>query len=700
MDDKSTAEKKVQSTDIIRQHGNHLISEKSLYLQQHAHNPVDWYPWGTEALSRAKTEDKPIFLSIGYSSCHWCHVMEEQVFTKDDIAEFMNDHFICIKVDREERPDLDATYMEAVQAITGGGGWPMSVFLTPDLAPFYGGTFIPYDQFKLVTSQINDIYIKGRGRIYEIAEELKQVLSQSPPITKTDGLKMATIDAIVANSKLHYDKTWGGFAAKTKFPTPVRWQFLLHYYRKTGDQEIGQMICHTLDMMASGGLHDHIGGGFHRYATEPTWLIPHFEKMLYDNAQLASLYLEASVVFSDSYYAGVARSTLNFIIDEMSGEEGAFYASFDADSDGHEGGYYLWTEDDIIAVAGKDDGPALARLLGITPHGNFEGQNIITRQADLEEAASSTGMDKQALNSLFDKYKQKLRDYRNNRAAPALDRKIIVSWNGLAIASLAQAYGVLGDKRYLDAAEKAAAYIWKVHSRDNNGLYRSSYNGEPQNEGILDDYAFFANGLIELYQASGKLDYLKIALALVEYIRANFGAAENGYYLSDKDVESPLGRKIELFDSVEPSGMAMTLQVLLKLAAIRAETAYYDEIEAHLANHALIIEQAALETACWLDIGLKSLGPFYDVIIVQGASADGSDNLIAEYQKIRPCQAVLIVVPKGGERNEYNKLIPSSADKRAIDGKTTAYVCRYGLCKIPASDPEQLRKQILDGWAK
>ncbi len=681
---------------IIRQQGNRLKNEKSVYLKQHAYNPVDWFAWGEEAFNRAKADNRPIFLSIGYSSCHWCHVMEEQVFTRDDIALFMNENYINIKLDREERPDIDAVYMDAVQAMTGSGGWPLSVFLTPDLKPFYGDTYYPPDQFLFTINQIAAAYADNKDKIEEAATNLTDILSENLQVSLSTKLSHEMIESLAERAKTQIDKQWGGFSGNMKFPTPIRWQFLLHYYRKNGDGEIAGMLRTTLDNMASGGLFDHIGGGFHRYATDRIWLVPHFEKMLYDNAQLALLYLEASVVFDDPRYSQISRETVDFMIDEMSGEEGGFYSSYDADSDGREGLYYLWSEQEILEVAGEQDGPALAMILGVTPEGNFEGMNVLTRRAELFDIESKIGLNENTISQLFDKYRDKLRNFRDKRTSPSLDRKIIASWNGLAISALAKAYGVFKEDRYIKSAEKAADYLLKIHIDENGGLFRSSYEGKPEHDGVLDDYSFLANGLLDLYQASGNIRYLEKAMELIDYTNTNFSSENGGYFLTHADVDTPIGRKIELFDNVRPSGNAMMVEALVKSGAITGNSGYHDKAGTLVDLYSEIMNKAGIEMAGWLDAAIKLNGPYYELIIA------GDDNLIfhklnSVYWDNLPCHAVLVDIPGDGLRSD---VVKSARDKTAIKGLATAYVCKLGTCNLPTSDPEELKIQLINGWVK
>jgi len=680
-------ERGARSPAEIRAQGNRLKGEQSVYLQQHAHNPIDWYPWGEEALGRAKAENKPIFLSIGYSSCHWCHVMEREVFEHDDVAEFMNAHFISIKVDREERPDLDAVYMAAVQALTGSGGWPLSAFLTPDLRPFFGGTYFPHDQFLALATEIHRLYEDEPEAVAGQAEQLADLISRLPESGPAAPVDDAALNAAARQSEAEFDSVWGGFGASQKFPTPVRWVFLLHRYRKTGEDWIGAMIRKTLDQMGSGGIHDHIGGGFHRYTVERTWLVPHFEKMLYDNAQLASLYIEASVVFDEPRYAEIARDTLGFMIRDMSGDEGGLYSSFDADSGGEEGSFYVWTPAEIEEIAGPDDGPLLCEALGITPRGNFEGASIPTRRNE----------DGTATAELFDRWVVALRDRRSEREPPGLDRKIITSWNGLAITALAQGYAVLGDETYRDAAERAAEYLWSVHRDPDGRLLRSSYGGAAENQGLLDDYAFLAWGLLELHDATGELRWAFRALDLLETARNRFASPHDALYLTPEGHEAPLGRQVEVFDSVTPSGNAVLLQVLLRASGITGDASFREEAARALGSYAGLIGRAGPGMAGWCDAAQVLIGPQYEVVIA-GDDADARALLDTVRQLALP-HVSLVQVPAEGPGEETVARLPLTQGRRALDGRPAAFVCRDGACDLPTHDPLRLREQVLDGWA-
>jgi len=668
---------------VARLTGNHLKAEKSLYLRQHAHNPVDWYPWGETALKRARDEDKPVFLSIGYAACHWCHVMENEVFEDDEVAYFLNENLICIKVDREERPDLDHVYMQAVQMLTGSGGWPLSVFLTPDLKPFFGGTYFPRDQFLALINRVHQVYQKNRGMVDRQAAALYRSIAGGIKLSGEQPVDQKEMEAAARTAADQFDFQWGGVAAPMKFPTPLRWMFLLDYYRKTGEHRFAEIVRKTLDHMGSGGIHDHVGGGFHRYTTEPTWLVPHFEKMLYDNALLVSLYLQAYAVFGEKRYVEIARDTLDFLIREMSGQEGGFYSSLDADSAGGEGSFYLWTPEEIHQVTGPEDGPVLARWLGVTAEGNFEGKSILTRRRSAPGAEI-----------LFEKHRRALREHRAKRPRPLLDRKVITAWNGLAIGALAQAHAILGDERYRASAEKAAEFIFRNHLAGNGRLQRASTHGVATvGEGILDDYAFLAAGLLELYRATGDTRWLRRSLGLIDYVRIHFVHPRGGFYMTSRTHSAPAGRPVDVFDNAQPSGNAVMLQALITSAALTSKQAYKRDAEKMLRAYSEIMKMAGPEMAWWYDAALKLSGPFYEVVI---SGDDG--ELAGVVRKALPPNAVLSTVPLSGPTPAMEALLPSSKNKAPRSGKATAYVCRAGSCQQPTQDPAVLKDQILQGW--
>ena len=697
-DESADASDTERSPAEIRAEGNRLKDEPSLYLRQHGHNPMDWYPWSDEALARAKQLDRPIFLSIGYSACHWCHVMEEEVFGRDEVAAYMNSHFVSIKVDREERPDLDAVYMEAVQALTGQGGWPMSVFLTSELKPFYGGTYFPRDRFLSLARGIVQAYGEKKDLIAAQSAALDERLSAMDRAFPGPTVDAAAIDGAAAAAWDSFDARSGGMRGRMKFPTPVLWTFLLHHYRKTGDDRYAKMVRVTLDAMASGGIHDHVGGGFHRYTVDDVWLVPHFEKMLYDNAQIASLYLEAAAVFDDERYAGTARDVLNFMARDMSDPAGPIYASFDADSGGEEGSFYVWTPEEIVSVAGAD-GLALARLLGVSAEGNFAGRNVLTRRVDPAKFAAIYHLTEDRARGLFDAYREALYATRAGRAAPGLDRKVVTSWNGLAIEAFARGYAALRDPRYLEQAERAADFLWSRHRDAEGNLVRASTDGVTVGAGMLDDYAFFARGLLELYQASGNPVQLERAFELTDRALALFADPNGGFYLMPEGHAAPLGRKADLFDQAAPSGSSVLLAVLLRVAALTGNQRTLDRVDAALASHGDLIRKAGREMAGWLDAAEQRNGPFCEVVVVGDAESARTADLIAVFRKVAPPHAVMIQVPGDGPDARLLRLLPPLAGKRTLNGRPTAYLCRFGTCDSPTTDPAALKAAILNGWA-
>jgi len=682
----------------IRAQGNHLRDESSVYLRQHAHNPVDWYPWGEAALARAREEDKPIFLSIGYASCHWCHVMEHEVFEDDAVAALVNARFVCIKVDREERPDLDAVYMEAVQAMTGRGGWPLTAFLTPDLEPFFGGTYFPRDPFLHLCRSIATAYDERRdelvGQAKRVAEHLsRDIVREGDAVPGPEALA-----ALAAEALESYDETWGGFRQEQKFPTPLRWRFLLHQYRRNGDPELAAAIRHTLSAMGSGGIHDHLGGGFHRYTVERTWLVPHFEIMLYDDAQLASLYLEAATVFDDARYREIAVDLLDFMLRDLSDPAGGFYASYDADSGGEEGSFYVWTPAEIAAVAGPEDGPVLASLLGVTEGGNFEGKSILTRRVSPVEVAAEFGRDEAEMAGLFDRHRQALYDHRAARTWPGLDRKLVTAWNGLALSAFARGHAVLGDARYLEAARRTADRLWELHRDDDGRLCRASTDGVRSGEGILDDYALLAGGLLDLYQAGGDPRDLRRARELLATAGELFADPAGGFFLTAAGGEAPLGRRVDLFDSVEPSGASAMLHALLREAALAGDPAGRERVGEILARHGDWLARAGLEMAWWADAASLYHGPHYEVVIAGDPAAERTAALRAAFWELDPHYAVLSAVPAGGPGDDLAALLPGARGKTALDDAPAAYVCRFGACEAPATDGATLRGQLRNRW--
>ncbi len=569
---------------------NKLINETSPYLLLHAHNPVDWYPWGAEALERAKTEDKAIFLSVGYSTCYWCHVMERKVFADPDIAAMMNEMYINIKVDREERPDLDEIYMTATQIMTGGGGWPNSVFLTPDLHPFYAGTYFPpvdshgRPGFPRVLKALHDHWVNRRDEVIEHGMKITEVIRQATggALGETDEspLERALVSSAIEGLRSTYNPAYGGFGDAPLFPSPTNLELLLNEYDREKDDNLLKMVTHTLDMMAYGGIYDQIGGGFHRYSVDARWLVPHFEKMLYDNAQLAKVYLLAYQRTQEPLYRRVAEETFDFVFREMTSPEGGFYSAIDAETDAEEGKYYVWTDKEIRDVLGRRKSKLLMKVYGVTKGPNFEGKNILYLPSPIANVAKEEGKSEASLLEELEPLKAKLLKAREQRERPLLDTKVIVNWNGLMIDAFALGYEVLKDTRYRNAAEQAATFILEEMKNSKGQLMHTYRDGILKYDGYLDDYAFFVRGLLGLYQATGEKHWLSEARALTDtMVELFWDDADGAFYFTLEGAEHLLVRTKKPYDSAIPSGNAVAANNLLSLAELTGSGNYFELTE-------------------------------------------------------------------------------------------------------------------------
>src|SRR3954463_2289068 len=582
---------------------NRLAKETSPYLLQHRDNPVDWFPWGAEAIERARRDDKPIFLSIGYSACHWCHVMEHESFENSAIARVLNENFVPIKVDREERPDLDQIYMNAVQMLTGHGGWPMSVFLTPDLKPFYGGTYWPPHSsrgmpgFDQILAGVTDAWKNRREQALTAAEQLTAELQNVGAIAggEASALKIELIEDAVNQLRRAFDNTYGGFGQAPKFPHPMDLQLLVRVANRTGQQGPLDMVRLTLDRMAAGGIYDHLGGGFARYSVDARWLVPHFEKMLYDNALLAGAYLDAYLVTGDANYARVLRETLNYIIRDMTSPSGGFYSTEDADSEGHEGLFYTWTPDEIEAVLGEERGATFGRVYDVSDVGNFEGRSILNLPKTLKQCAKIHNREPAELAAELVEDRAKLFAIREKRVRPGKDDKVIVAWNGLMIDAMARAGAALNEPEYVITADEVASFIMSRMRRDDGRLLHSSRNGLAKLDAYLDDYAALANSLVSLYEANFKERWIDDAVQLMDIVLDKFAdPAGGGFFYTASDHEKLIARNKELTDSSIPSGNSLAANALLRLGRLIGRSDYLDAAEQILAAAVPIMQRAPM----------------------------------------------------------------------------------------------------------
>ncbi len=675
---------------------NRLADETSPYLLQHATNPVDWHPWGPEALERARREDKPILLSIGYSACHWCHVMEHESFEDEETAELMNRHFVNIKVDREERPDIDEIYMNAVQLLTGAGGWPLTVFLTPDLKPFYGGTYFPPDNrygrpsFRTVLRSLADAYASRRADVQEDAARLRDaIVRMGTPPEPSRAIGAAPIDAAVDHKTRSFDDEHGGFSGPPKFPDSMGVLLLLRRFRKTGDRDLLAMATFTLRKMAEGGMYDQLGGGFHRYSTDERWLIPHFEKMLYDNALLAQAYLAAFQVTGDAFHSRIVRETLDYVHREMTRPGGGFYSSQDADSEGEEGKFFVWSPEEVQGLLGEADGAVFCRAFGVEKGGNFEhGKSALHVALPIESVSKLLGRSPAEVQAILDRGRRKLLEARSKRVAPARDDKILTSWNGLMIQAMAQAHQVLGDPRDLEAALSAARFILDALVEDGR-LLRTHKDGKSHVPAFLDDYAFLAAGLLDLFEATFDRRWLDEALDVARRMLERFGDEPGALFSTARDHEQLLTRTRTLFDNAIPSGNSVAALTLLRLSSFTGDRDFRDRAEAILRAPGKLLEQAAPGFSYLLTALDYSLDEPKQVAI---AGTPGSPDTNALLQALRGTFAPNKVVSIA--RPELETVIPWLAGKKPIAARAAAYVCIEGTCRAPVSEPQALKEAL------
>lgn len=721
---------------------NRLIHETSPYLLQHAHNPVDWHPWGPEALRRAQAEDKPILLSVGYSACHWCHVMAHESFEDPETAAMMNELFVNIKVDREERPDIDAIYMEAVQAMTGHGGWPMTVFLTPEGKPFYGGTYFPpaprqgMPGFRQVMQAIAEAWRGRRHELESAGERLAEALNRSAALQAAETpLNQEVLDRAVQALMRAYDRFNGGFGDAPKFPQPMNLDFLLAAYLRTRDATLLQAVTYTLTKMAWGGIYDQIGGGFHRYSTDALWLVPHFEKMLYDNAQLARTYLHAWQVTHNPLFRRIVEETLDYVLREMTDPAGGFYSAQDADSEGEEGKFFLWRPVDLAALLGPADARLFSAYYGVTARGNFPeggpGASILYIQRDAAVVAADLGVSVEKLLAAVERGRKTLFAARAKRVAPGRDDKVLAEWNGLMLQAFAEAGAALDRPDYIAAARRAAEFLLREMAQEpeNGGseaaaappasgfqpsassfqlpassiqlpassirLYRTYKAGRAHLNAYLEDYAAVALGLVALYQVTFEREWLAAAAALAQTIVANFrDPARGGFFQTSNDHEALVARRKDFIDSALPSGNSLVAELFLRLSRLldRPEgVADAEGVMQVMANAMAQQPDAFGRLLCALELYLH---PGVEIALVGDPAAAETRALLAEVRgRFLPNSVIALAA---AEDAESRALIPLLADRGALGGQPTAYVCRNYVCSLPVTRPAELARQ-LDG---
>lgn len=688
---------------------NKLIAEKSPYLLQHAYNPVYWYPWGAEAFRQARAEDKPVFLSIGYSTCHWCHVMEKESFDDPEVAQLLNDAFICVKVDREERPDVDATFMKICHAMTGTGGWPLHIIMTADKKPFFAATYIPKENrfgrigLKQLISRVKQLWMTRReelvepaGRIIKLLEREAEARGAHHPI---ETLTESTLDEAYMNLEESYDEHNGGFGYAPKFPSPHQLSFLLRYWHRTRHPKALEMVEQTLRAMRLGGIYDHLASGFHRYSTDPAWVLPHFEKMLYDQAMLIIAYTEAYQVTGKDAYRQTAQHVGRYVLGHMTDPTGGFYSAEDADSEGEEGKFYLWTEQEITQALSPEEAALVKRVFNIAAEGNFadpttgskNGQNVLHMREPLDEVAASLRLASDELQKSIDEACKKLLAVRNKRINPTTDDKILTDWNGLMIAALAKASQAFDEAAFVVAARKAADFIL-VRLRDADGRLLHRYRtGDVDIAGFLDDYAFLIWGLIELYEATFEANYLKRAIDLTDEMVMRFwDQAHAGFYQTATGFETPLIRNKEIQDGAYPSGNAVAAWNLIRLARVTGAARFEEKAERLMQVFSVEVARAPHAYAQLMSALDFVIGPSSEVVVVgDPAEQDTAAMLQALRKPFIPRKVVLF--RSSAERSpELTELAKFTRDLNAKEGKATAFVCHGHVCRTPTTDAEAM----------
>lgn len=700
---------KHRQSDGWAKYTNRLYLESSPYLIQHAHNPVNWYPWGDEAFETAKKLNRPVLLSIGYSTCHWCHVMEEESFEDLEIARYLNENYIAIKVDREERPDIDSIYMSAVQARIGRGGWPLTVWLTPDRKPFYGGIYFPARDgdrgpsfgFLTLLKRAKEGYHMRPDEVEKSSQQLAAIIQSMLHPETGDRLPGEELfKEVMEQYKTSFDEDYGGISGRPKYPSDLPVRLLFRYYHRTQDEKILRMAKHTLEKMSAGGIYDHVGGGFHRYSTDRQWLVPHFEKMLYDNAILIMTYLEGFQVTGDETFKQTAKEILRYVNRDMTSPAGAFYSATDADSltpDGHreEGYFFTWTPEELERVLGKDRAEIVKAYYAVGPIGNFEGRNILHTPKKAATVANSFNMQVAKLRTIIEESRILLYQHRNYRQRPLRDEKVLTAWNGLMISAHARAGLILGDSTYIDRAVKAANFILE-HLYIQNRLYRIYKDHQTKQIAFLDDYAFMIAALIDLYEASHNINWLEKAIELDTILEKHYEDKENGgFYMTGRSHEALIVREKPAYDGPEPSGNSLAVLNLLRLGEFTFKKSYRERAQKALTSllgspntDPLAFSEMLIAFDFFLD------SPKGIVIVTPDGKPNELETFLQAFRQQFVPNRILIVVTQGKANKSSSAIIPSIRGKHALNGKTTAYVCEETLCKLPTQDPTIFSQQI------
>ena len=675
---------------------NRLAGEASPYLLQHAHNPVDWYPWGTEALDRARAEDRPILLSIGYAACHWCHVMERESFEDPETAALMNEHFVSIKVDREERPDLDAIYMDAVQAMNGHGGWPLTAFLTPAGEPFYAGTYYPPEPrhgmpaFRQVLTGIAEAWRERRDEVTLQGARIVEHIARAATITATEEpLSAEVAGSALAALRRSFDARWGGFGGAPKFPQPMVLEFLLRRSLR-GEPDAAEMVAITLDRMADGGIFDHLGGGFARYSTDAAWLVPHFEKMLYDNAQLARLYTRASLVTGSASYRRVAVDTLRYLLREMQQPEGGLSSSQDADSEGVEGRFFTWSWTELTSHVGEH----VAACLGASPGGNWEGTNVLWRPGSAATYAAEHGLDPASFEAEVEAARRSLFELREQRVRPGTDDKVVAAWNGLAIEALAEAGRAFDEPSFVEAAERSASFVLS-QLRDADGRLRRSWRaGVVGPPAFADDHALLGSACLTLYETTGETRWFMEARSLAdELLRLFHDEERGGFFQTGVDAEALVVRPKDLYDNAVPGGNSAAAELLLRLALFTGEARYERAAVASLQLVRGAMEQAPTGFGRALNALDLHLGPAFEVAVVGGRDDPRTRALVGTVIAERWLPNVVLALGAPGDA-DAREAVPLLRERSMVDDRPAAYVCEHLTCRLPVTDPHDLLEQL------